>query len=129
MTYTSKNLRAIDDVAAAHGFTDTHESRFPTGDLSAEDTGLAYHVLRPNKRLPFAHRHETAEEIIVVLAGGGRIKLDDDVVDVGPMDAIRVAPEVVRSYEAGEDGIELLVFGPRNDGDGELIEEDVWGAA
>lgn len=129
MSYTSKNLRAIDDAAAAHGFSDTHESRFAAGDLRAEGTGLAYHVLRPNKRLPFAHRHDDAEEIIVVLAGGGRLKLDDEVIDVEPMDAVRVAPEVVRSYEAGPDGIELLVFGPRHDGDGELIQEDVWGAA
>jgi mannose-6-phosphate isomerase-like protein (cupin superfamily) len=129
MSYTSKNLRAVADSAAEHGFSDTHESRFPGTDLRAEDTGLAYHVLRPGKRLPFAHRHENAEEIVVVLSGAGRIKLDDEVVEVGPMDAIRIAPSVTRAFEAGSDGLEWLVFGPRHEGDGELIHTDVWDAA
>ena len=49
-------------------------------------------MLRPGKRQPFAHRHEEAEEIYVVLSGSGRVKLDDEIVDLGTMDAIRVAP-------------------------------------
>jgi len=63
----------------------------------------------------------------VVLSGTGRMKLDDDVRDVGPMDAIRVSPQVARAFEAGADGLELLVFGPRHAGDGEVLREDFWG--
>ena len=45
------------------------------------------------------------------------------------MDAIRVAPTVARQFEAGDYGLELLAFGPRHDGDGELLKEDFWGDA
>ena len=72
-------------------------------------------------RQPFGHRHDAAEEIYVVLAGSGRAKLDEDIVEIERLDAIRVAPGVTRAFEAGSDGIELLAFGPRRDGDGELI--------
>ncbi len=104
------------------GFSDTQEARFAGGELKAESTGLAYIVLRPGKRQPFAHKHDNAEEIFVVLSGSGRFKLDDEVLDVGPMDAIRVAPPVTRSFEASDEGLEVLVFGPSHDGDGELVE-------
>ncbi len=61
-----------------------------------------------------------------MVAGRGRMKLDDEVVDVEPLDAIRVAPPVVRGFEAGPDGLELLAFGPRRGGDGELVHEGFW---
>jgi hypothetical protein len=48
---------------------------------------------------------------------------------IGAFDAIRVAPNVIRAFEAGPDGLELLAFGPRHEGDGEVLEEDVWAGA
>ena len=126
MSFSIKNLREVEDVAPKHGFSEVQESRFAREDLGSETIGLAYHVVRPDKRQAFAHRHEQAEEIYVVLAGYGRIKLDDEVADIEPFDAIRVAPQVVRAFEAGPDGLELLAFGPRHAGDGEIIRDDVW---
>jgi mannose-6-phosphate isomerase-like protein (cupin superfamily) len=123
--YTIKNLREVDDAAVKGGFSDTQEARFPRKDLDAETTGLAYLVVLPGERQPFAHRHKNAEEVMVVLTGSGRIKLDDEVIDVGPLDAIRVAPEVTRAFEAGPDGLEYLVFGPHHEGDSEIVE-DFW---
>jgi quercetin dioxygenase-like cupin family protein len=125
VTYTIKNLREVDDVAPKFGFDSVQESRFCFRDLEAKDTGLAYYRIKSGQR-GIAHRHENAEEIYVVLAGNGRVKLDDDVAQIGPMDAIRVAPSVVRAFEAGPDGLELLAFGPRHEGDGEILREDVW---
>jgi mannose-6-phosphate isomerase-like protein (cupin superfamily) len=83
--------------------------------------------VKPGKRHAFAHRHKEAEEVYVVLSGGGRVKIDDEIVDVGPLDAIRVAPEAGRAFEADGDGIDLLVFSPRVQGDAEIIKEDFWG--
>ncbi len=60
-----------------------------------------------------------------MLSGAGRLKLDDDVVEIRPMDAIRVAPTVARAFEAGPDGLALLAFGPRHEGDGEILP-DFW---
>jgi mannose-6-phosphate isomerase-like protein (cupin superfamily) len=82
-------------------------------------------ILRPGKRQPFAHRHKEAEEIYVVLSGSGKLKLDDELLDVGPMDAVRIAPEVARAFEAGPEGLEILAFGPRHAGDAEMVQ-DFW---
>ena len=124
MDYTIKNLRQVEDSAPKHGHSEVGEARFANSELSAENTGLAYHVLRPNKRQAFAHRHDKAEEIYVVLSGSGRIKLDEDVVELDTMDAVRLAPSVVRALEAGPDGLELLAFGPRHEGDYEMTSID-----
>jgi mannose-6-phosphate isomerase-like protein (cupin superfamily) len=127
MSYEIRNLREIEDSAVKFGFSESQEARFAHEDLGAEATGLAYHVVRAGKRQAFAHRHQEAEEINVVLAGTGRVRLDDDIVDIGPMDAIRVAPKVTRAFEAGPDGdLELLVFGPHHKGDAEMVM-DFWG--
>src|SRR5712691_9335818 len=118
MSHTIKNLREVDDAAVKGGFSETQEAHFAGKELDADSTGLAYHVLRPGKRQAFAHRHENAEEINVVLSGSGRVKLDDEILDIGPLDAIRVSANVTRAFEAGPDGLEWLVFGPHHAGDG-----------
>ncbi len=127
MTHSHKNLRDVSDMAPDAGFSEIQEARFARKDLQAQDTGLAYHVLRAGKRQAFAHRHQAAEEIYVVLSGTGRMKIDDEILDVGPMDAIRVAPTAARAFEAGDEPLEVLAFGPHHDKDGEVIEGDFWG--
>jgi mannose-6-phosphate isomerase-like protein (cupin superfamily) len=122
MSYTKANLLEVDDVAAAHGFGEAHEARFARGALDAQDTGLAHFRLRAGKRQPFAHRHGAAEEIYVVLSGSGRVRLDDDIVELGPLDAVRVAPGVTRRFEAGPHGMEFLAVGPHREGDGEVVQ-------
>ena len=79
MDYTIKNLREVDDIAAAQGFGEVQEVRFAHGDLGAEQSGVSLQRVKPGKRHAFAHRHEQAEEIYVVISGAGRIKLDDKV--------------------------------------------------
>jgi mannose-6-phosphate isomerase-like protein (cupin superfamily) len=118
--YTVTQLTDVEDSAAQHGFGE-FEARFATGAVEAENTGLSLHRLRPGVRQPFGHRHDQAEEIYVVISGSGRIKLDDDIVDLSKLDAVRVAPEVTRNLEAGPDGMEVLAFGPRHEGDSEVI--------
>jgi len=127
MDYTIKNLHEVEDQAPKFGAGETQEARFPREDLNSETVGLAFHRVKAGKRQGFAHRHQDAEEIYVILAGTGRIKLDDEVKEVGPLDAIRVAPKVARAFEADSGGnLELLAFGPRHAGDGELIHEGFW---
>ena len=127
MSYTIKNLKEVPDSAPKFGFAENQEAHFANDDLETETIGFAYEVVKPGQRQAFAHRHENAEEVYVVVGGSGRVKLDDDVKEVGRLDAIRVAPAVLRTFEAGDEGLELIAFGPRHEGDGELVFEDVWG--
>lgn len=126
MNYTLKNLLQVEDSAKKYGYSETQEARFAQGDLDAQATGLSYHVLRPDKRQAFAHRHDAAEEVYVVLSGSGRVKLEDEILELEAMDALRVAPKVTRAFEAGPEGLELLAFGPHHAGDGEMVQ-DFWG--
>ena len=56
-----------------------------------------------------------------MIAGTGRVKLDDEIVEITELDAIRVAPSVVRQFEAGPEGLELIAVGAHHEGDGELL--------
>ena len=124
-SYTLKKLADVEDSAVRFGINEVQEARFATNDLEAEHTGVSYHRVKPGKRQAFAHKHENAEEVYVVLAGSGRVKLDDEIVAIEPLDAIRVAPEVIRIFEGGSEGLEILAFGPRHKGDG-VVLNDWW---
>jgi uncharacterized cupin superfamily protein len=84
---------------------------WPAQPLKAEQTGLTLFRLRPGRRSPFSHRHKRAAEIYVILQGTGKIKLDDELIEVHRCDAIRVAPGMARAFEAGTDGLEFLAIG------------------
>ncbi len=96
------------------------EGRFGRKHLDSRDLGVSYFRYAPKLRSPTAHSHREQEEAYVVVAGSGRVLLDDEVLDLRQWDVVRVAPEVVRCFEAGPDGLELIaVGGPKPaDGDG-----------
>jgi mannose-6-phosphate isomerase-like protein (cupin superfamily) len=119
--YTLKRLTDIEDAAPKSGLGDVQEARFGKDALDTERTGFSYHRLLAGKRQPFGHKHEQAEEVYVVLSGSGRVKLDEEIVELHALDALRVAPAVTRAFEAAEGGMELLAFGARHDGDGEVL--------
>src|SRR5437868_1969366 len=95
-SYTKKKLTEVEDSAPKFGYGEVQEARFANDELDAERTGVSHHRVKPGKRQGFAHKHEDAEEVYVVIAGTGRVKLDDEIVEITELDAIRVAPSVVR---------------------------------
>ena len=119
--FTIAKLSEVEDSASKFGYSELQEARFANDDLEVEHTGVSMHRVHAGKRQGFGHKHDAAEEVYVVLSGSGRLKLDDQIIDVEALDAIRVAPGVVRAFEAGPEGLEVLAFGPRHEGDGELI--------
>jgi mannose-6-phosphate isomerase-like protein (cupin superfamily) len=119
--YTHMNLSEVKDSAPGFGADEFQEARFAREDLEAEQAGLAHIKVKPGKRMPFGHKHDEAEEIYVVIAGSGRIKLDDEVIEVTELDAIRISPEVARCMEAGPDGLSVLAMGAHHDKDGEVL--------
>jgi mannose-6-phosphate isomerase-like protein (cupin superfamily) len=124
-SYTKLNLDDVEDAAVPNGFGDRWEARVAREPLRAQGTGLTHFRLRPGKRSPFCHRHREAEEVYVIIGGSGKVKLDDEVIEVRRYDAIRMAPGVARAFEAGPDGLEFLAAGPHHPGDGEPVD-DPW---
>ncbi|HEX7298058.1 MAG TPA: antibiotic biosynthesis monooxygenase [Solirubrobacteraceae bacterium] len=121
--HTIRNLADAEDLAVRYGYGEMGEARFPSDDLETEQTGLSHQRLRPGKRQMFAHRHGRAEEVYVVLSGRGRVRIEDEIVEVGPLDAIRVGPKETRAFEAGPEGLELLAFSRRARGDAQIVPD------
>jgi mannose-6-phosphate isomerase-like protein (cupin superfamily) len=119
--FTHKKLSDVEDSAPKFGIEELQEARFAKYDLDAEQTGVSLMRVKPRKRQGFGHKHENCEEVYVVLSGSGRVKLDDEIIEIEALDAVRVAPGVTRQFEGGPDGLEMLAVGPRSDGDGEVL--------
>ena len=127
--YTKLNLEQdVEDSAQKFGMGDILEAHFARDDLEATQFGLSYQRVKPNQRVPFGHSHETQEEVYVIVGGSGRLKLGDEVVEVGRWDAVRIAPEVTRGVEAGPEGLELVAFGAPNTGLQDAKQEMGWWA-
>jgi uncharacterized cupin superfamily protein len=109
--YTKVNVKDVEDSATKFGFAPDMEARFAAGDLGLEKAGLSYQALAPGFRQPFGHTHKTQEEIYVVVSGSGRVKLDDEIVELAQYDLLRVPRETARCFEGGPDGIAYVVFG------------------
>jgi quercetin dioxygenase-like cupin family protein len=124
--YSTANLLAdVEDSAPKFGFAPALEARFAKHALDAKHLGVSYQRLAPSEKHPFAHRHgEQAEEIYVVVDGSGRVSLDDEQRDLNAWDVVHVAGPVVRSFEAGPDGLTLLAFGEIDRDDAEMITPD-----
>jgi uncharacterized cupin superfamily protein len=118
VSFTLRNLREdVEDVGSNFDGPPDLEFRMATGALGLEKSGLSYQRVPPGYRFPYGHTHETQEEVYVVVRGGVRMMVDDEIVDLAEWDAVRVAPGAWRGYEAGPDGLEILVIGAPNLGE------------
>jgi mannose-6-phosphate isomerase-like protein (cupin superfamily) len=122
--YTIVNILESENVAPGFGMPEGMAAHFPKKELDCKIGAVGLERLPPGVRTPFGHRHRDQEELYVVVSGGGRVKLDDEILDVRQWDVIRVSPETMRNFEAGPDGLEVLAFGApigdENDGEIEM---------
>ena len=126
MPFTLRNIKDdLEDLGSRFDGAPDLEFRAATKALELERAALSYQRVPPGYRFPYGHTHETQEEVYVVVRGGGRMKLDDEVVELKEWDAVRVPPGTWRGYEAGPEGLEILVIGAPNLG--EDPREDVDG--
>jgi mannose-6-phosphate isomerase-like protein (cupin superfamily) len=109
--YTIRNLEEIEDAAPSFGMAPDVEARFGRRVLECSSLGISYERLAPNARMPFGHKHALQEEVYFVIGGSGRMKIEDDVVDLRARDFVRVGRDTMRSFEAGPAGLELLAAG------------------
>jgi mannose-6-phosphate isomerase-like protein (cupin superfamily) len=122
--FTHKNFKDdIPDFAADR--PEDVEARFGRSALDAEQVGISYFRYGPDSTPPYGHHHEVQEEAYVIVSGSGRMKIDDEVIELRQWDVIRVAPDAVRGFRAGPKGLELIAVGGDRppDGDGNLVRD------
>lgn len=124
--YTHLNLKEVEDQAPKFGLSPDLEFRMGRVPLDMENAGVSYLRVAPNYRIPFGHSHKNQEEVYVVVAGSGRVKVGDEVRDLKPWDAVRVHKDTMRGFEAGEDGLEVIAIGAPNTGPGDADMEQGW---
>jgi mannose-6-phosphate isomerase-like protein (cupin superfamily) len=118
MAYTRANIkRDLEDIGSVFDGPPDLEFHAATKPLELEQSALTHQRVPPGYRFPYGHSHHTQEEVYVVVRGSGRMKVDDEVFDLEEWDAVRVPPGMWRGFEAGPDGLELLVVGAPNLGD------------
>ena len=113
--YTKQNLTDVENQAPKFGMPAELEARFARTPLEGRELGLSLFRLAPGFRIPFGHAHADQEEVYVVTSGSGRIKVEDESVELVQWDASRLDKETMRNVEAGPDGIEYLAFGAGDD--------------
>ena len=114
-SYTKHTLSDVENQAPRFGMPDQLEARFARTAIEGQELGLSLFRLDPNFRIPFGHKHAGQEEVYVVTKGSGRIKVEDEIVELDQWDAIRIDKDTMRDVEAGPDGIEYLAFGAGDD--------------
>jgi quercetin dioxygenase-like cupin family protein len=114
--WTKKNFEEIEDRSPE----ETMQWRFSRNDVGSTQVGVSRFRYEPGVRMPFGHRHGEQEEVYVVTRGSGRFKLDDEITDVTAGQVVYCSPEVMREWEAGDDGMTLVAFGAHADGDGNM---------
>lgn len=116
MGYMIKNLKTdVENQAPKFDMPSEMEVRFGRTALGGETLGVSHMKLDANFRIPFAHKHESQEEVYVIIRGSARIKVDDEIVELGELDAIRFDSGTMRQVEAGPDGVEYVAFGAGTD--------------
>jgi mannose-6-phosphate isomerase-like protein (cupin superfamily) len=113
--YTKENLWDVENQAPKFKMPAELEARFARTALGGETLGLSLMKLAPGFRMPFGHKHQGQEEVYVVVRGSARVKVEDEIVELGEWDAIRFDMDTMRAVEAGPEGVEYLAFGAGDD--------------
>jgi mannose-6-phosphate isomerase-like protein (cupin superfamily) len=125
--FTLRNIKDdLEDIGSS--FAPDLEFRRATEALELEKSGLSYQRVPPGCRFPYGHTHKKQEEVYVVLRGSGRMKVDDEIVDLKEWDAMRVPAGTWRGYEAGPEGLDILVIAAPSEAQSEDVEgkRDWW---
>jgi quercetin dioxygenase-like cupin family protein len=119
MNHKHIKISDIDDMAPGFG-VESMEARPARKELGAERIGMTHYAVKPGKRVGFGHNHEEVEEVYVITSGAGRFRVDDDIFEVESGDAVYCAPEAMREWEAGDDGMDVIAFGAHVEGDADM---------
>lgn len=122
--WTRKNFRRLRDQSPKDARMQWKMAR---DALGSPELGISRFTYEPAARMPFGHRHREQEEAYVVVAGSGRAKLDDEIIELETWDVLRVAPAVFRAFEAGPEGMDVICVGGRKpEGKDTERDQDFW---
>jgi mannose-6-phosphate isomerase-like protein (cupin superfamily) len=125
--YTRINIEDVEDSATTFGLAPSLEARFARRALGGTIVGVSRETLAPGFRVPFGHMHREQEEVYFILRGSGRIKIEDEILELSEGDLVRIAPGVWRCTEAGPDGMTIIAVGaPVADENDAVIEQGWW---
>jgi uncharacterized cupin superfamily protein len=125
--YTKLNLKdEVEDQGPNFGYEGKIEARMARVPLELEHSGVSYLKLAPGFRIPWGHTHKTQEEIYVLVGGSLRAKLDEEIVELRPFDAVRVHKNTMRGFEAGSNGAEMIAIGAPHTGPGDAETVQNW---
>ena len=94
------------------------EMRFFAQPAEAEQVALTWRSMPPGTggKGSYGHRHRNQEEIYFVVRGTLQFKLGDEIVEVGPHTAVRVASETFRSvHNDGPEEAEMVICSVRSE--------------
>jgi mannose-6-phosphate isomerase-like protein (cupin superfamily) len=121
--HTIVNLKQIEvgEAARAAGI----DAHFARSHMGSEHLGISYFKYPASVRTTTGHHHREQEEAYIVIGGSGQVRLDDEVFDLSPWDVVRVAPDVVRAFRPGPDGLEVIAVGSDRpeEGDGTIVKD------
>jgi quercetin dioxygenase-like cupin family protein len=122
--YAIVNLLDVED--SVQGRLPGLEGRFARKHLDSRDLGVSHFRYAPNLR-GSGHQHREQEEAYVVVDGSGRARVGDEIHELRQWDVLRVAPEVVRAFESGPDGLTLIAIGgPKPEGGDGSASDSPW---
>ncbi len=117
--YSKINLLKIESSSQTDGL----EARFGRKYLNSKELGISLFSYAPNFTAEGAHSHKVQEEVYVVAHGSGSILLDNEVVALNTWDVVRVAPQVVRAFKAGPDGLDIIAVGGTKPAEGDGVRQ------
>ena len=124
--YTLRNFKELDDQAARFDLSPNLEFRVARDALELENFGISYLRIAPGFRMPFGHKHGEQEEVYVVVGGSARLKVEDEVLELKPWDAVRVTRDTMRGLEGGPDGVEIIAVGAPKTPPGDAEMQPGW---
>jgi uncharacterized cupin superfamily protein len=118
----------LEDVPDAFDGKYPGQMRFLAHALGTEQVAITHREMPPGAggKGGYGHRHKTQEEVYFVVKGTLEFKVGDEVLELGPGTAIRVAPDAARSVHnsSGSDA-ELIIVSTRVEdlrAEGEMVE-------
>jgi mannose-6-phosphate isomerase-like protein (cupin superfamily) len=122
--YTVARFEDVPNVASPlAGAEGGYDLRMLRRELQCGTLGVSRLRFAAGWTSAFGHRHALQEEVYVLVSGRALARLGDDVVELEPWTAVRVAPRTWRAFRAlgDEDAVFVAVGAPVVEGgDGEM---------